>query len=94
MGRTILRLGLETIIGIGISTFLFFMLIWLGYSDAQTTGDPITFLTIEIFSVKNGNELANNENMTWLGIVITGTCIALAETYRSLRKNRRAKTGA
>ncbi|EPE63348.1 hypothetical protein L479_00208 [Exiguobacterium sp. S17] len=94
MGRTMLRLGIETVIGIGLSTVIFFTVIWLGYSDAQTTGDPITFANIEIFRVTNENEIANNENMTWIGIVITGACIALVETYRSLRKNRYTKTAA
>lgn len=94
MGRTLLRLGIETVIGLGLSSLIFFIVIWLGYSDAQTTGQPITFAGVDIFQVTNGNGLANNEHMTWLGIVITGGCIVMAETYRSARKKRHEKSAA
>lgn len=92
MGRTILRFSIGIMIGIGISTITFFTLIWLGYSEAQATGQPITFSGIEIYRITNGNEIANNANMTWIGIVITGICIALTETYRYVKRNRYAKT--
>lgn len=87
-----LRLGVETGIGIGLATAVFFVTIWLGYAEAQLTGQSITFLGIDIFQVTNGNEIANNANMTWIGFVITGICIIMAETYRSARMKRRAKS--
>lgn len=92
MWRTILRFGMGIMIGIGISTIIFFTLIWLGYSEAQATGQSITFAGIEIYRITNGNEIANNANMTWLGIVITGSWIIVVEICRSLRMKRRLKS--
>lgn len=94
MGRTILRLGIGMMIGIGISTIIFFTLIWLSYLDAQATGQPITFAGIEIYRIANGEEIANNANMTWLGVMITGIWTIVIEVYRSLRLKRRLKSAA
>lgn len=92
MGRTLLGLGVGTTIGMAIATMLFSTLIWLGYSDAQTTGQPVTFAGIDIYRIADGYGIPNHTNMTWLGIVITGSWIVLVEMLRSIRGRRRLKT--
>ncbi|QLQ23003.1 MAG: LlsX family protein [Paracoccaceae bacterium] len=87
MTRTVIRVSTTAFIGLLVSIATFSILIWLGYEQALTSGEPIQFLTREIYQFENGIGVANqNQMVTILGAGFMGIAVLIGELGIRLKR--------
>ena len=86
MTRTVIRVSTTAFIGLLVSIATFSILIWLGYEQALTSGEPIQFLTREIYQFENGIGVANQNQMAILGAGFMGISVLIGEIGIRLKR--------
>ncbi|WP_214817989.1 MULTISPECIES: DUF5963 family protein [unclassified Exiguobacterium] len=79
MTRTLIRVSTTAFVGLLVSIATFSILIWLGYEQALTSGEPIQFLTRDIYQFENGIGVANQNQMAILGAGFMGIVVLIGE---------------
>ncbi|MFY7870143.1 MAG: LlsX family protein [Exiguobacterium sp.] len=86
MTRTVIRVSTTAFIGLLVSIATFSILIWLGYEQAVTSGEPIQFLTRDIYQFENGIGVANQNQMAILGAGFMGIAVLIGEIGIRLKR--------
>ena len=86
MTRTVIRVSTTAFVGLLVSIATFSILIWLGYEQALTSGEPIQFLTCDIYQFKNGIGVANQNQMAILGAGFMGIAALIVEIGIRLKR--------
>ena len=86
MTRTVIRVSTTAFTGLLVSIATFSILIWLGYEQALTSGEPIQFLTREIYQFENGIGVANQNQMAILGAGFMGLAVLIGEIGIRLKR--------
>lgn len=86
MARTVIRISIATLIGLGVSIATFSILIWLGYEQALTSGEPIQLFTRDIYQFENGIGVANQNQMAILGAGFMGIAVIIGEIGIRLKR--------
>lgn len=79
MTRTVIRVSTTAFVGLLVSIATFSILIWLGYEQALTSGEPIQFFTRDIYQFENEVGVANQNQMAILGAGFMGIAILIGE---------------
>ncbi|WP_214742560.1 MULTISPECIES: DUF5963 family protein [unclassified Exiguobacterium] len=86
MTRIAIRVSITALIGFVVSIATFSILIWLGYEQALTSGEPIQFFTRDIYQFENGIGVANQNQMAILGAGFVGIAILIGEIGIRLKR--------
>lgn len=86
MTRTVIRVSTTAFVGLLVSIATFSILIWLGYEHALTSGEPIQFLTRDIYQFENGVGVANQNQMAILGAGFMGIAVLIVEIGIRLKR--------
>ena len=86
MTRTVIRVSTTAFVGLLVSIATFSILIWLGYEQALTSGEPIQFLTRDIYQFENGVGVANQNQMAILGAGFMGIAALIVESGIRLKR--------
>lgn len=86
MTRTVIRVSTTAFVGLLVSIATFSILIWLGYEQALTSGEPIQFLTRDIYQFENGVGVANQNQMAILGAGFMGIAALIVEIGIRLKR--------
>ena len=86
MTRTVIRVSTTAFVGLLVSIATFPILIWLGYEQALTSGEPIQFLTRDIYQFENGIGVANQNQMAILGAEFMGIAVLIGEIGIRLKR--------
>lgn len=79
MTKTMTRLTIEAMIGLGLSIALFSLVIWLGYEEALTNGTPISVGGLEIYRFEDGTGVSHQNHMAIIGAVCMVLTIFIGE---------------
>lgn len=79
MTRTLIRVSTTAFVGLLVSIATFSILIWLGYEQALTSGEPIRLFTRDIYQFEDGTGVANQNQMAILGAGFMGIVVLIGE---------------
>lgn len=86
MTRIAIRVSVAALIGLGISIVTFSILIWLGYEQALTSGEPIRLFTRDIYQFEDGTGVANQNQMAILGTGFMAIAVLIGEIRIRLKQ--------
>ncbi|WP_215144268.1 LlsX family protein [Exiguobacterium qingdaonense] len=86
MTRTVIRVSIAALIGLVVSIATFSILIWLGYEQALTSGEPIQLLHLDIYQFENAVGVANQNQMAILGAGFMGIAVLIGEIGIRLKR--------